>query len=97
MASDEKPDQQPSLRSSSSEKMHIAHDPLAKGQESGENLTTADEKGLALEPVQSRRSDVHDVSKVPNGGLLAWLQVFGAFFLTFNSWYIPCTSTKSSY
>jgi hypothetical protein len=23
----------------------------------------------------------------PNGGLLAWLQVFGAFFLFMNSWY----------
>lgn len=25
----------------------------------------------------------------PNGGTLAWLQVLGAFFLNFNTWYVP--------
>jgi len=25
-------------------------------------------------------------SEIPNGGLTAWLQVAGAFFLFFNSW-----------
>lgn len=25
---------------------------------------------------------------IPNGGLLAWLQVVGSFFLFFNSWYV---------
>lgn len=25
----------------------------------------------------------------PNGGSQAWLQVLGAFFLAFNSWYTP--------
>jgi hypothetical protein len=25
---------------------------------------------------------------IPNGGLLAWLQVLGSFLLFFNSWYV---------
>jgi len=25
-------------------------------------------------------------SKIPNGGLIAWLQVLGSFLLFFNSW-----------
>ncbi len=86
MATDEKPDQQPSL-SSSADTMPNVHDSSAKEHESGEDVTAADENGAALEDVQSRHVDVHDTSHVPNGGTLAWLQVFGAFFLTFNSWY----------
>ena len=42
--------------------------------------------GEELEPVQRKVSSVNDVSKVPNGGLRAWLQVLGSFFLFFNSW-----------
>lgn len=42
--------------------------------------------GSALEPVQSRHPSVKDASKIPNGGLWAWLQVFGGFFLLFNTW-----------
>jgi hypothetical protein len=84
---DEKPDQQPFLSSSSADTMPNVHDPSAKEQESREDVTAADENGTALEPVQSRHVEVNGTSEVPNGGLLAWLQVFGAFFLTFNSWY----------
>jgi len=29
---------------------------------------------------------VNDLTSVPNGGLLAWLQVAGSFFLFFNTW-----------
>lgn len=25
---------------------------------------------------------------IPDGGSMAWLQVFGAFFVWFNSWYV---------
>ncbi|KKY21199.1 putative major facilitator superfamily protein [Diplodia seriata] len=41
-----------------------------------------------LEKTASRKSkhSINNVSSVPNGGLLAWLQVLGAFFLFFNSW-----------
>lgn len=27
-------------------------------------------------------------SGIPNGGLVAWLQALGSFFLWFNSWYV---------
>jgi len=28
------------------------------------------------------------IEKIPNGGLDAWLQVLGSFFLFFNSWFV---------
>ncbi|KAJ9649546.1 hypothetical protein H2199_000322 [Coniosporium tulheliwenetii] len=37
------------------------------------------------EPV-SKVVSVNNVGAIPNGGLVAWLQVAGAFFLFFNSW-----------
>ena len=30
--------------------------------------------------------------EIPNGGLKAWLQVVGCFFLTFNTWCVPQVS-----
>lgn len=36
-------------------------------------------------PVE-KKSSVNNVGAIPNGGLRAWLQVVGAFFLFFNSW-----------
>ncbi|KAF1842610.1 MFS general substrate transporter [Cucurbitaria berberidis CBS 394.84] len=49
----------------------------------GENQEETDD--AALEPVQSKHS-VRDASSIPDGGLWAWLQVLGGFFLLFNSW-----------
>jgi hypothetical protein len=31
---------------------------------------------------------------IPNGGFKAWLQVFGAFLLFFNSWYADCSLSR---
>lgn len=33
------------------------------------------------------KASVNNVSSIPNGGLRAWLQVLGVFFLFFNTWY----------
>ena len=33
-------------------------------------------------------------SAPPNGGLRAWLQVLGSFFLFFNTWYVLASITK---
>ncbi|KAL6717307.1 hypothetical protein ACLMJK_005222 [Lecanora helva] len=41
----------------------------------------AKEQGEAKE-----KSNVHNTDAVPNGGLNAWLQVAGSFFLAFNTW-----------
>jgi hypothetical protein len=41
--------------------------------------------GGGLVPVKSKHS-VRDAGSIPNGGLWAWLQVLGGFFLLFNSW-----------
>lgn len=45
--------------------------------------------GATLEPTATNKSavpSVNNVKSIPNGGLKAWLQVLGAFFLFFNSW-----------
>ncbi|TKA32032.1 hypothetical protein B0A50_01278 [Salinomyces thailandicus] len=44
------------------------------------------ETGAPLGPVVSAKPSVTNVKSVPNGGLTAWLQVVGAFFLFWNTW-----------
>jgi len=39
-----------------------------------------------LAKVKSNVPSVNDIKTIPNGGLRAWMQVLGAFFLFFNSW-----------
>lgn len=46
----------------------------------------AEEKG---EPAaRTRTHSVNNISSIPNGGLRAWLQVLGSFFLFFNTWLV---------
>ncbi|KAB8556635.1 hypothetical protein FH972_025671 [Carpinus fangiana] len=49
------------------------------------------EHGQQLAKVQSEKPSINNISSVPNGGTLAWLQVVGGFFLMFNSWGIVNT------
>jgi hypothetical protein len=35
---------------------------------------------------KATKASVNNVSSIPNGGLRAWLQVAGVFFLFFNTW-----------
>ncbi|KAL4892315.1 major facilitator superfamily domain-containing protein [Aspergillus ambiguus] len=35
---------------------------------------------------QKAKASANDASTIPNGGLKAWLQVFGTFFIFFNTW-----------
>ncbi|KAF2718850.1 MFS general substrate transporter [Polychaeton citri CBS 116435] len=41
---------------------------------------------LQQEPVPNAKPSVSNINSVPDGGLTAWLQVLGSFFLFFNSW-----------
>lgn len=85
---DEKPEKQPSLVSSdSTASLGARAVDEHPGKETDANGATSDgQADIALEPVRSAHPSVRDASKIPNGGLLAWLQVLGAFFLLFNSW-----------
>jgi hypothetical protein len=47
-------------------------------------LPVEESDGEKVVPVQEAASQTP--SPPPNGGLVAWLQVAGAFFLFFNSW-----------
>lgn len=61
------------------------------------NNEIGDEKvGNTLEPAQSKHASVRDASSIPNGGLWAWLQVLGGFFLLFNSWYVQLSKILPS-
>lgn len=51
--------------------------------------------GEKLEPSKSRPS-INNAAAIPNGGLTAWLQVLGGFFLFFNSWYVARPRTLSA-
>jgi hypothetical protein len=46
-----------------------------------------EETGAPIKKVTTKHS-VSNVASIPNGGTLAWLQVLGAFFLFFNTWYV---------
>lgn len=48
-----------------------------------------------LEPVKSKQPSVNNASSIPDGGLWAWLQVLGAFFLFFNSWFVILPTSPS--
>ncbi|KAK4956900.1 hypothetical protein LTR28_005854, partial [Elasticomyces elasticus] len=52
--------------------------PAVAGQPMGESVL---EKQISIMSAPS----VNNVRSVPNGGLLAWVQVAGSFFLFFNS------------
>ncbi|KAF2747427.1 MFS general substrate transporter [Sporormia fimetaria CBS 119925] len=60
---------------------------VEENDEAGSSDEEEGEQGARndMERVASRRSG-NSISTVPNGGLTAWLQVFGAFFLFINSW-----------
>lgn len=49
--------------------------------------TTPDEKNSpAAEPSKKPTTYANDIAAIPNGGVKAWLQALGAFFLFFNTW-----------
>jgi hypothetical protein len=57
-----------------------------------------EEKGAELEGLKKIKSkhSVRDAGSIPDGGLWAWLQVLGGFFLLFNSWYVQPPSSYPS-
>ena len=65
-------------------------------QDEKQSTSPASSSDVALEEAKSNgekgqgqaKANVHDTDSVPNGGLKAWLQVAGAFFLSFNTWYV---------
>ena len=51
--------------------------------ESAQNGTVPLEKTTTT---ASAKPSIHNIKHVPNGGLKAWLQVLGSFFLFWNTW-----------
>jgi len=52
---------------------------------SGRSSETALEEGNEKAETKEK-ANVHNTDTVPNGGLNAWTQVAGSFFLVFNTW-----------
>lgn len=65
------------------------------GPENEEDRSRPEKQEDSTGPEPSERTespipaDLPDHDHVPDGGLVAWLQVAGAFILFFNSWYGP--------
>lgn len=59
--------------------------------------TDAGEKETPKDIIETASStpEVKPARTIPNGGLQAWLQVVGAFFLYFNTWG-QCASTTNN-
>ncbi|KAK4553601.1 hypothetical protein LTR86_009397 [Recurvomyces mirabilis] len=56
--------------------------PFTENEDSHE----AGKDGAALEKVTSAKPSINNIKSVPNGGLKAWLQVLGSFFVYWNAW-----------
>ena len=71
--------------------MSSSHSLKATGVGTDEASRSQSSSDTALEQVPEKeevkgKADVHDTDTVPNGGLKAWLQAAGSFFLMFNTW-----------
>lgn len=54
---------------------------------SGETTPTGtEEMGGRRETAVETKANSHDIASVPDGGLVAWVQVLGSFMLFFNTW-----------
>jgi len=76
------------------EERHDAQIPAAPQQPDDveKQLSSSNEpqlhNGQAPAPVAPTGAHVNDLSSIPNGGAVAWMQVAGAFSLFFNTWYV---------
>jgi len=59
-----------------------------ESRDSLERIDAEDIEKATSAPVEkkSTRISVNHLASIPNGGLRAWMQVLGAFFLFFNTW-----------
>lgn len=65
---------------------HPADEELAEKRENEYTAGMSEEAdGAPVSRVPTRVS-INDVNAIPNGGLLAWLQVLGAWMLFFDTW-----------
>lgn len=90
---DEKPGDRSSLSSRESISQQQDVDAIRGKEELVADLNEGEREAVGegdfeLEQVKSKQPSVRDAASIPNGGLWAWLQVLGAFFLFFNSWYV---------
>jgi hypothetical protein len=97
-ADDEKRDAPSSLESDSvrSDGRRDAAETGLTQSEKAQEVTDGNERGVEAEGVAAgneegklslqRSKSVTNAASIPDGGLWAWLQVLGAFFLLFNTW-----------
>ncbi|KAL0941543.1 monocarboxylate [Colletotrichum truncatum] len=59
---------------------------LANNDQDGPQILSEMEEGSALDELTPPQSDPAKLAGPPNGGVKAWLQVLGSFFIYFNTW-----------
>ncbi|KAF2731844.1 MFS general substrate transporter [Polyplosphaeria fusca] len=82
-------DEKGEAQSESGSTRNCASEELHRDSDNGREHVMAgdgDDDEEEVQRVKSKGHSVSDASSIPNGGLWAWLQVLGAFFLFFNSW-----------
>ncbi|OCK86333.1 MFS general substrate transporter [Lepidopterella palustris CBS 459.81] len=85
---EELPQQSASILSAVDEKKEVSSpaESIRSNEPADDELEPGPEDGPELEPVTTKAHSVNHIGSIPNGGLRAWLQVAGSFFLFFNSW-----------
>lgn len=88
---------------SSQQQAHHGRTQEKEQQVTDEDQVDSEQQGITnvgekLEPSKSRPS-INNAAAIPDGGLTAWLQVLGAFFLFFNTWYVskPLSTVSNFY
>jgi hypothetical protein len=103
---DEKRDAPSSMSSDSirSEERRHGAEAGVNQDEKAHEVTEGDSRDVDAEAVSAedklslqRSKSVTNAASIPDGGLWAWLQVLGAFFLLFNSWYVTHLSFDLSH
>lgn len=60
-----------------------------EAQDVPDEVAAVDAAGTGGQNLTLKKSrSVTNAASIPNGGMWAWLQVLGGFFLLFNSWYV---------
>nr|POF04192.1 aspyridones efflux protein apdf [Quercus suber] len=65
---------------------HEISQPSHLGDDDGVRKGEMPPDGGRLRPVASSKPSVNSIRAVPDGGIVAWMQVMGSFFLFFNTW-----------
>jgi hypothetical protein len=87
----------PQSRPKTEEEPQVAEETALSENDSDHGRTGADsrpEDGGTLEKTSTKTSAIDPEAKPPDGGLDAWLKVFGCFLIYSNIWYVDPSALR---